>query len=124
EEVGRQGSGTPVGRGLKAKRLGFLAGANLDPASQDYGLEAQIKEAALVIVPGDGDGFLKEVMPADGLRMNFDLVLGWSNRLGFHFSGSAGLEAELPINVSIGPVSIQSVHLAARAGTDGIRNEI
>ena len=56
--------------------------------------------------------------------MNFDLVLGWSSRLGFHFSGSAGLEAELPINVSIGPVSIQSVHLAVRAGSDGIRNEI
>ena len=124
EEGGVTRIGSTTGTRLEAKQLGIVAEANLEPASQDYGVEAQIKEAVLVVVPGDGDGFLKEVLPADGLRMNFDLVLGWSNRLGFHFNGSAGLEAELPINVSIGPVSIQSVHLAVRAGSDGIRNEI
>jgi hypothetical protein len=124
EEGGVTRFGSTTGTRLEAKQLGIVAEADLQPANQEYGVEAQVKEAVLVVVPGDGDGFLREVLPADGLRMNFDLAIGWSNRLGFHFSGSGGLEAELPVNLSLGPVFIQSVHLAVRAGSDGIRNEL
>lgn len=116
--------GSTSGTRLEAKRLRILAEANLQPLEQEYGLLAEIAEAVLVVVPDDGDGFLREVLPADGLRMNFDLALGWSNRLGFHLRGSAGLDAEFPLSLSVGPISIQSIHLALRAESDGIRNEV
>jgi hypothetical protein len=116
--------GSTTGTRLEAKTLRILAEANLQPAEQEYGLLAEVGEAVLVVVPGDGDGFLKEILPADGLRVNFDMALGWSNRLGLHFRGSGGLEAEFPLHLSIGPIAIDSIHLAIRAEADGIRNEL
>ena len=116
--------GSTTGTRLEAKTLRIVAEANLQPNEQDYGVLAEAGEAVLVVVPGDGDGFLREILPADGLRVNFDLGLGWSNRLGLHFRGSGGLEAELPLHFSVGPVSIDSVHLAIRAESGGIRNEL
>ncbi|HET9533257.1 MAG TPA: DUF6603 domain-containing protein [Blastocatellia bacterium] len=123
-EIGVTRIGSTTGTRLEAKQVRVLAEANLEPAEQEYGLLAEVAEAVLVVVPSDGDGFLREILPADGLRINFDLVLGWSNRLGLHFRGSAGLQAEIPVNLSVGPVFIQSVHLAIRAGSDGIQNEL
>jgi hypothetical protein len=116
--------GSTTGTRLEAKRLRILGEANLETARQEYGLMAEVGEATLIVAPGDGDGFLQEILPADGLRINFDLALGWSNQRGFYFRGSGGLEAELPLHVSIGPISIDSVHLAIRAEDEGIRNEL
>lgn len=116
--------GSTTGTRLEAKRLRILGEANLETAKQEYGLMAEAGEAALIVAPGDGDGFLQEILPADGLRINFDLALGWSNQRGFYFRGSGGLEAELPLHLSVGPISIDSIHLAIRAEDEGIKNEL
>ena len=50
------------------------------------------------------------------MRTDFDLALGWSNRTGLHFRGSAGLEATLPLKASLlGLITVDSVYLALRA---------
>jgi hypothetical protein len=116
--------GSNTGTRLEAERLRVLGEVTLTTTEQDYGLLAEVAGAALVVVPGDGDGFLKEILPADGLRMNFDLAVGWSNEFGFYFRGSAGLAAQLPLHVSLGPLSVQSVNLGIRAGDEGITNEL
>ncbi|MDQ3666948.1 MAG: hypothetical protein M3410_10300 [Acidobacteriota bacterium] len=122
ETVTRIGSTT--GTRLEAKRLRVLGEANLGPDEQEYGLLAEAEGAVFVLMPGDGDGFLQKILPEDGLRMNFDLAVGFSNIQWFYFRGSAGLEAQLPLHVSVGPVAVESVNLAIRAGNEGIRNEL
>jgi hypothetical protein len=80
---------------------------------------------AVVIVSSDGDGFLRKVLPQDGMRFTFDAGLGLSSDRGFTFKGSGGLECDLPIGLSIGSLfSIPSLHLAIRAGGEGLQTEV
>lgn len=116
--------GSTTGTRLEAERVRVLGEATLSTTEQDYGLLAEIAGAVLVIAPGDGDGFLQKILPAEGIRANFDLAVGFSNTRGFYFRGGAGLEVDLPLHFSIGPLALKSVNLAIRAKDDGIRNEL
>ncbi|MFF0477576.1 DUF6603 domain-containing protein [Streptomyces sp. NPDC004284] len=77
-------------------------------------------QAAVVVAGGDGDGFLAKVLPPEGLRTEFALGLQWSRRKGLSFTGSAGLDATLPVNARLGPIELQAVHLGLGAdATEG-----
>ncbi|GAA2463496.1 DUF6603 domain-containing protein [Streptomyces macrosporus] len=91
----------------------------LDRADLEIGAAAE--KAALVVAPGDGDGFLASVLPAEGLRAEFDSGLVWSRRKGLHVHGSAGLAAELPVHFRLGPLEVQGIQLGLTAGEDGLR---
>ncbi|MBK6874157.1 MAG: hypothetical protein IPG94_23095 [Kineosporiaceae bacterium] len=84
-------------------------------------IEGAVEKARFVLAPGEGDGFLAAVLPPDGIRFEFDLGLGWSNRRGVYFSGAASLEADFPLHVSLlGLLTIDVVSLALSAGPDGL----
>lgn len=96
-------------------------GRTADPRL-DLDINAAVEKACFVLAPGDGDGFLAKVLPADGLKFDFDLGLGWSNRRGVYFSGAASLDAEFPLHVSLlGVLTIDIVHLVLAADDAGIR---
>jgi hypothetical protein len=63
--------------------------------------------------PADFDGFLKKVMPEDGLFYNFDVTVGWSSETGLFFDRGGTLEVSLPQNASVGPVTMQEIWLSA-----------
>lgn len=87
----------------------------------DIDLTFQAKRAAFYLQPGEGDGFLASVLPADGIRFDFVFGLGWSPRRGVYFTGAAGLEVEFPIHTSLlGILTIDTVHLLMRADGDGL----
>jgi hypothetical protein len=62
---------------------------------------AQAEKSKIVISPQDGDGFINSFLPSDGLQLDFDFGLGWSNQTGLYFKGSAGAEAVYPIHKKI-----------------------
>jgi hypothetical protein len=116
--------GSATGTRLEIADLGLLFEAQFDEASSsDVQLRADASSAALIVVPGDGDGFLQQVLPHDGLRAAFDAGIGWSTRSGLFFRGSASLEATLPVTVALGPITVQQVHLGVRA-TEGLSAEL
>jgi hypothetical protein len=81
----------------------------------DYGAQLDVASSAIIVQAGDFDNFLQKVLPKDGFRTDFDLAVGWSNRKGLYFHGSAGLEATLPIHKSIlGVLTLESIYLALR----------
>ena len=104
--------------------------------NQDYGVLVKADGASLVVAPGDGDGFLQQILPADGLRADFDLALGWSRRRGLHLGGGAGLEYRAPLGAtrppggqppaprSQGGVSVDELVIALRLGDDGLRASV
>ena len=88
-------------------------------------LSMDAKQAAFVIAAGDGDGFLSHILPASGMRCTFDLGMSLGSDSGFALRGSAGLDATLPIGISIANVlTIPSMHLALNAGGAGLQAEV
>ncbi len=84
-------------------------------------IETAVEQARFVLAPGEGDGFLAKVLPADGITFEFDLGLGWSNRRGVYFSGAASVEADIPLHVSLlGVLTIDVLSLSLAAGDDAV----
>lgn len=117
--------GSMTGTRLEIGPFLISGDVNLNTRDQEYGLLLDTGSSALVIAAGDGDGFLRSILPPDGARADFDLALGWSNKRGLYFRGSAGLEATLPVGISIGGIlTVPSVHLALQASNAAVVAEV
>jgi hypothetical protein len=75
---------------------------------------------ALVIQMRDGDGFLRQVLGDQPQRLEVAGSLRWSSRTGFAIAGSAGIRIVLPVDLQLGPVSIDDIVVAVTAGDAGI----
>ncbi|HEY1429357.1 MAG TPA: DUF6603 domain-containing protein, partial [Candidatus Tumulicola sp.] len=90
--------------------------SNLSEASQTFALDAEVSKSSIVVSGGDGDGFVSSLIPKDGLRTGFDFGIAWSSTNGLSFHGAAGLDATIPLNVSLGGVFlIPTAHLELQA---------
>jgi hypothetical protein len=117
--------GASNGSRLEVGGASLKAVIALNATKNDVRLSMGVTKVDVVILPGDGDGFLSSILPQNGLRANFDLGLSWSNTSGFAFSGSAGLDATLPVGLSIGgSVTIPSIHLGLQVSDAALLAEI
>jgi hypothetical protein len=117
--------GAPDGTRLEVGGAQITAETSLSEARQSLALSADVSSSAIVIAPGDGDGFLRSILPAEGLQAKFDLGLAWSNERGLTFRGSGSLDATLPVGISIGGVlTVPTIHLSLQAGETGLTAEI
>lgn len=109
-----------------ALRIGSAAGTRLEirdfeaggrlllgDRREDYGVSIELKNCAIVVSLGQGDGFLSSV-GGEGFRIDFDLLIGWSKTLGVYFGGSVGLEFILPAHIQVGPLEIRNLTIALR----------
>ncbi|WP_331724248.1 hypothetical protein OG416_35715 (plasmid) [Streptomyces longwoodensis] len=111
--------GAPNGTRAELERLSFSAFARFGAKDADWGLAAEAAGGTVHIQPGggDGDSFLRRILPAQGLTVPFQAGLGWTRRSGLSFTGQAGLEADLPLHLPLGPLTVDRLHLGVRAGT-------
>ena len=68
---------------------------------------------------GDGDSFLQSVLPADGLRAELDLGARFSPGAGLTFEGSGTLTIEILIDLTLGPITIGTLHVGLALPGDG-----
>jgi Family of unknown function (DUF6603) len=111
--------GAPDGTRLEIGGARLCMDATLSEARQALAFSADLSPAALVIAPADADAFVASLLPAEGLRTDFDLEVAWSSESGFAFRGHAGLEATIPVGLSLAGLTLSSVHLAL-LGRDGL----
>lgn len=123
---------------LEVAAVSTGAGTRLSSGRLDIFAEFTLEHAKLVIKPDpeDVDGFLASVLPAGGIEAEKSLTIGLSTQKGLYFSGAAGqpmqsaldahadLDATLPLNLSLGPVTIPTLHLRLAAGTTGMAGEV
>jgi hypothetical protein len=113
--------GANSGTHLKIGQLCLVSNFNLSSVAQDYGLRVDANTGAIVIAAGDGDGFLQKVLPRQPISLDFDLGLGWSNRLGVYIRGGAGFEVIQLIHKSLFDIlKIETIYLALRAKDESI----
>lgn len=107
---------------LEVDRLQVQLWADLNHQEQDYGFLLEAGSAAFVVSAQDGDGFLQAILPPEGLQIPFNLALGWSKRKGLFFRGGGGLEALLPVKLSVFDVlTLDSLYLALRTQGEDVQ---
>ncbi|MET0625968.1 MAG: DUF6603 domain-containing protein, partial [Pyrinomonadaceae bacterium] len=117
--------GAPNGSRLEVGGAQLKLETALSEARQSLALSADVTSSKLVLAPGDGDGFLRSILPAEGLEAKFDLGLAWSNERGLTFRGSGSLDATLPVNISVGDVlKVPAIHLRLLASDADVRGEV
>ncbi|MDA0171422.1 hypothetical protein OJ998_20145 [Solirubrobacter taibaiensis] len=100
--------------GTRVELEGLQAAVELTSAPS-AALSAKADKGRLVITPGDGDGFLRHVLPEDGLTVDFAAGVSLSSSRGFEISGGVGLDATLPGNVKLSPQGV-TAGLSAQLG--------
>jgi hypothetical protein len=73
----------------------------------------------LVIDTSEADGFIGKLLSGVHVESDFDFGVSWSGKTGVKFDGSAALEIAVPVNLSLGPVTIPTVYLAVGFKDDG-----
>jgi uncharacterized protein DUF6603 len=116
--------GSSAGSRFEYSALGLTLGVRTDKDGQSFYAEASLKDGALVIAPGqDADGFLTKLLP-DSLTADASITVGLDSRLGVYFSGSGGLEIEIPAHISLGPIEIISATVAVKPAGGAIPIEL
>jgi hypothetical protein len=111
---------------MKGSRL-ELGGVEIKAkaSAENFEGKLEIKDCALVVM--QGDNFLTQVMPKDGIRAEFGLGIGYSFQRGLFIDGGSGIMVSLPMHVHLGPVDLQSVIIALKPNKpdapDGIQLE-
>ena len=88
--------------------------ARLAYESKKLGYEVGLPATGtLAVAPGDGDGFLQKILPEEGIAYDFDAEVGYASDQGLFFDRGGTLEVAIPQNVSLGPVTMKEIYLAA-----------
>jgi hypothetical protein len=75
---------------------------------------------ALVIQMAESDGFLRQILGDEPQRLEAAGTLRWSSKTGFAIAGSAGIRMVLPVDLRLGPASLDEVVIAIAAGGGGL----
>jgi len=111
----------PAGSRIRAQQVYILAA--MQGSSEGVGefrAETGLIGGEFLVGTGDADSFLSSVLPKEGMSVTFAFSIGWSSTRGLYFMASGGLETTLSLNVSIGPILLQTLHIALAANTEGL----
>ncbi len=98
-----------------------LAGTTAEPEGLLW-LRSPTSGLRVVLDFSDGDGFLRDAL-GDGVTFAADLDVRWSSVHGVSFAGGIGTEVTIPVDVTVGPLSLTAVDLVLRASADGLEVE-
>jgi hypothetical protein len=110
----------PGGSYLQTDTLYIAVGAGLVTADTfDALVEIGLQSGVVSLNMSETDGFLKSILPGDGIKLNFDIGLGWTRTQGVYFKGSAALEIQIPTHITLGPINLNKLYLIA--GIEGFK---
>lgn len=86
-------------------------------------IEAAITGGKFTVGTANADGFVASLLSGLDIELDFDLKLGWAGDRGFYIGGNAGLGTTVGVHVTIGPFTLDSVHLELTASGSGLALE-
>ena len=105
---------------LSVKGTEIKIAALKEASRSDFGFEYSLDTFKIVIGGGEGDGFLKEVLPEEGIEASFSMTLGYSLLKGFYFLGSGTLKIVVASHIQLGPIDINNLTLGLSPNSDGL----
>ena len=93
-------------------------------ATAEPTIQVNIKGGKVVIDMSNADGFLASVLSGVHVEAGFDLGISWAPDTGIHITGGAQLEIDLPLHLTLGPVTLPTLYLVAGASSSGLPIEI
>lgn len=87
-------------------------------------LRAGVEGGRLILTGAGADSFLGELLSGLDVEASFDVGVSWSPRAGLQFDGGGGLEIDVPLNVQLGPFSIDGISLGLEPSADGVRLDL
>lgn len=106
--------GTTDGTRLEIGKMDFTLDLDLNDEKKKADIRFSALKSGFYLMPGDGDSFLKKILPEKGLAILFDLAIGYSNDRGFYLDGSGGGEIYIPVNKKIGKLTIPAMQIGIR----------
>ena len=76
-------------------------------------VQGAINGAKVVIDTSNADGFIGTLTSGLKVEGGFDARLAWAASTGVRFEGSATIEIQIPLHVSLGPIEISSLYLVS-----------
>ncbi len=111
--------GSPDGPRLELGSIGLIT--KFDYSEEvNFSTTLPVKDSRLIIDASEGDGFLQNILPNDGMQIDFEFSIGWSSKQGFFFEGSGGLEIVIPTHISLGPIDIEDIAIGMNLSEDEI----
>lgn len=110
--------GEPGASRVEVRQLVVRAGVGLAwdaAAGRGQGaldVAGEVRGGKVVISLAGADGFLGTLLGGFALESDFSLGVGFSTAEGFYFHGSATLEIQTPLHVSLGPVELTALTLS------------
>jgi hypothetical protein len=93
-------------------------------ATAEPTIQINIKGGKVVIDMSNADGFLASVLSGVHVEAGFDLGISWAPDTGIHITGGAQLEIDLPLHLTLGPITLPTLYLVAGASSSGLPIEI
>lgn len=115
--------GSKGGTRLSVQGLGIKWFATGAREKLDLGFEAEVQKLRLVISPGEGDGFLQQVLSGVKVDAEAGVALGMTLLSGFTFTGGAKLAIEIGTHLALGPVHIEGLRFELGPSSDQITLE-
>ncbi|HXL91633.1 MAG TPA: DUF6603 domain-containing protein [Streptosporangiaceae bacterium] len=122
--------GTPVplltvidGLGVAAGSVTVSGGADISGGVLSAIVSAGISNGSFQLNTANMDSFIASLIPLD-VNFGFNLTLGWSSAHGLFIEGNASPSFALPVNVSVGPFTIQTLHIEVTPGQSDLPVEL
>src|SRR5450432_860858 len=112
--------GSPTATRLEVGGVSVKVTEEFPAPAVDLGVSVEVNHIVLAVAAGDGDGFLSKVLPAEPIMATADLSLDWTLRNGLKVHGSGGLEIRIAAHLTLGPITLDDVVLAAAFGDAGL----
>ena len=103
----------PGGSGFSLRQFTLQGGLDKtsETASESF-MELGLLGCEMTFSLSEADGFLSSTIARDRIEAPFDVRIGWTSSNGIYFHGGAGLDITVPLHVALGPISLESLHLA------------
>lgn len=113
----------PGGSSLTIQQFTLMGGVDKSGDSVDSFIEMGLVGCKATLSLSDADGFITKTVNRKQLDASFDLKIGWNSAKGIYFQGSTDLNVTLPLNVNLGPIYLQSIHLGLDAEEGALQVE-